>query len=53
MTLDQFKATLATRSPPQRLALALVALWHDGAGDWDAAHRVAQGPVGGVDDKPY
>ena len=42
MTIDTFKASLASRTPPAGLAAVLVALWHDGRGDWDAAHRVAQ-----------
>jgi hypothetical protein len=42
MTLDDFKATLSTPTPPAGLRAVLVALWHDGRGDWDAAHHVAQ-----------
>ena len=41
MTLDEFRKTLRSASPPS-VAPALVALWHDARGDWDAAHRVAQ-----------
>ena len=46
MTFDEFKATLSSAAPPA-VAPVLVALWHDGRGDWDAAHRVAQD----IDDK--
>ena len=42
MTLDAFTATLTDPAPPSDLAPALVALWHDGHGAWDEAHRVAQ-----------
>jgi hypothetical protein len=42
MTLDDFKATLTAADPPAGITPPLVALWHDGHGDWDAAHRVAQ-----------
>jgi hypothetical protein len=42
MTLTQFKATLADRTPPTDLPPALRALWHDGKGDWQRAHEVAQ-----------
>ena len=42
MTLAQFRETLASAEPPPGLSSALAALWHDGRGDWDAAHRVAQ-----------
>ena len=42
MTLSDFKATLASSSSPAGVSAPLLALWHDGRGDWDAAHRVAQ-----------
>lgn len=42
MTLAEFKATLESGQPPSGLPAALRALWHDGAGDWDEAHRIAQ-----------
>jgi hypothetical protein len=41
MTLAEFMATLDSKTPP-RVAPALIALWHDANGDWDAAHGVAQ-----------
>jgi hypothetical protein len=42
MTLAEFKATLTASAPPAGTTAPLVALWHDGRGDWDAAHQVAQ-----------
>jgi hypothetical protein len=42
MTLDAFTATLKDAAPPGGLSPALLALWHDGHGKWDEAHRVAQ-----------
>jgi hypothetical protein len=42
MTLAEFKASLESGQPPAGLPPALRALWHDGAGDWDEAHRIAQ-----------
>jgi hypothetical protein len=42
MTLDDFRATVASGTRPEHVAPALLALWHDARGDWDAAHRVAQ-----------
>ena len=42
MTLTQFKESLTSAEPPPGLDPTLVALWHDGRGDWEAAHRVAQ-----------
>jgi hypothetical protein len=47
VTLDEFRETLASVSPPPLPAL-LRALWHDAKGDWDEAHRVAQ-DVSGAD----
>ena len=41
MTLSDFTATLKNAAAPD-LPPALVALWHDARGDWDAAHKVAQ-----------
>lgn len=46
MTFDEFKATLTADAPPSELRPAVVALWHDARGDWDAAHRVAQDVAG-------
>jgi len=42
VTLDAFRTSLTQAAPPADLRPSLVALWHDGRGDWDAAHRVAQ-----------
>jgi hypothetical protein len=42
MTLEALRASLTASTPPPGLRPALIALWHDGRGDWDAAHRVAQ-----------
>ena len=42
MTLDDFIDTLATERAPADLPPALLALWHDGRGDWERAHQVAQ-----------
>jgi hypothetical protein len=42
VTLDEFTDSLSQGKPPAGLSSALQALWHDGHGDWDAAHQVAQ-----------
>lgn len=42
MTLDEFRSSLAGAAPPAGLPPVLQALWHDGHGDWNAAHEVAQ-----------
>lgn len=49
MTLDNFRESLKGTEPPPGLALALLALWWDGKGDWTRAHEAAQqdeGPEG-------
>jgi hypothetical protein len=42
MSVEEFAATLESAAPPPGLPAALVALWHDGRGDWRRAHEVAQ-----------
>lgn len=42
MTLDEFMDTTRSPEPPGGIGQALVALWHDARGDWEAAHRLAQ-----------
>ena len=42
MTLSDFTHTLDAAEPPAELSPALIALWYDGKGDWEGAHRVAQ-----------
>jgi hypothetical protein len=42
MTVDEFRRSLSDAVVPAGLSRALIALWHDGRGDWDEAHRVAQ-----------
>jgi hypothetical protein len=41
MTLEEFRSTLSTPSPPDIPPL-LRALWHDARGDWNRAHEIAQ-----------
>ncbi len=43
MDLPTFKQTLDRDAPPVDLGQALAALWHEAKGDWDQAHRLAQG----------
>lgn len=42
MTLQEFKATLTQTAPAADLSVALRALWQDGQGNWDAAHKLVQ-----------
>jgi hypothetical protein len=42
MTFAELKASTSAPAPPAGLPPALLALWHDAKGDWDAAHKVAQ-----------
>ena len=44
--LAAFEASLTSSTPPEDLPPLLLALWHDGRGDWDPAHRVAQDVAG-------
>ncbi len=43
MTLDEFETSLEQEAPPPAAPAPLVALWRDRRGEWDAAHRIAQG----------
>ena len=42
MTLSEFRQSTKKAEPPAGLAPALLALWHDARGDWEAAHATAQ-----------
>ncbi len=49
MTFEEFKRSLRQPAPPADLSPLLQALWHEGKGDWHAAHNIAQdvpGPNG-------
>jgi hypothetical protein len=39
MTLSEFQASLSQKDPSASLSPALLALWHDGKGDWNRAHK--------------
>ena len=41
MNIETFKASLAEQTPPD-LSPPLQALWHEGKGDWHAAHDLLQ-----------
>jgi hypothetical protein len=42
MTVQEFKTSLRQTEPPDGMAPLLHALWHDGKGNWDASHNIAQ-----------
>ena len=42
MTFPQFQTSLQSPQPPQNISPLLQALWHDGKGDWETAHNIAQ-----------
>jgi hypothetical protein len=44
MTFAEFSAALALVDPPAGLTTPLRALWLDGKGDWDDAHRAVDDP---------
>lgn len=49
MDITAFRESLKEARPPERLAVALEALWWDAKGDWNKAHETAQrdeGPDG-------
>ena len=46
MTLDDFRASLAARTPPRGLSKELQALWHEANGGWDSAYKIVQSQKG-------
>jgi hypothetical protein len=46
MTYDEFQAAIGLAEPPAGLEPILLGLWLDAKGQWDAAHRIAQGDEG-------
>jgi hypothetical protein len=38
MTVEEFRASLASEAPPENLGAPLAALWWDAKGDWTHAH---------------
>ena len=47
LEFERFQMSLGDTSPPIGLSRALVGLWYDGCGDWEAAHREVQKGDGG------
>jgi hypothetical protein len=50
MDLAAFRQSLAAAAPPAGLSPALTALWHDGRGQFEKAHDLAQSDEGGPGD---
>jgi len=46
MDSTRFREALAASAAPAGASPLLVALWHDGRGDWDGAHKIAQSVEG-------
>ena len=42
MNLEIFRASSKNEKPPKELSTPLEALWYQGKGDWEEAHRLAQ-----------
>ncbi len=42
MSYPEFLETLENDNPPVGMSAPLQALWHDGRGDWESAHRKVQ-----------
>lgn len=46
MDLKTFKTSINHDAPPEGIAHALQALWHEAKGDWRRAHKLAQAQDG-------
>jgi hypothetical protein len=42
MTFQEFKNSMEGNTPPPGLSPLLEALWHEGKGDWNKSHDIAQ-----------
>mgnify|MGYP006099534961 FL=1 len=42
MNLETFRASTTDDKPPTELSTPLEAMWYQGKGDWEEAHRLAQ-----------
>ena len=42
MNLETFRASTKNEKPPKELSIPLEAMWYQGKGDWEEAHRLAQ-----------
>ena len=42
MTISDFRESLRNLDPPREINPLLTALWHDGKGNWEKAHSIAQ-----------
>jgi hypothetical protein len=42
LTLEDFKTSLVEQDPHLNWPAVLTALWHDGKGNWNAAHDIVQ-----------
>ena len=46
MKIDEFRQSLADKTPPRNASKVLQALWHDAKGDWQRAHKIVQSVPG-------
>lgn len=42
MNYTEFRNSLSGDTPPEKIGDLLLALWHEGRGDWDKAHDIVQ-----------
>lgn len=42
MNFEEFNSSFTHDSPPDGLDLNLLALWHEGKGDWEKCHQIVQ-----------
>lgn len=42
MNFEEFKTSLSSAQPPEKISHYLKALWYAGRDDWEASHNIAQ-----------
>jgi len=42
MNFEEFKTSLSSPQPPEKMSSYLKALWYAGRDDWEASHNIAQ-----------
>lgn len=42
LSIEEFRQSLTNAAPPDNLSNLLLALWHEGKGDWARAHDLLQ-----------
>ena len=45
MNIETFKESTRAATPPSGLSVSLEAMWYQGKGNWEEAHRLAQSEI--------